>query len=54
MDGAPNAVGLAEISAMPHHMELPALGTTVAGEVISHADHNCQVRIRLDEWNAPG
>ncbi|MDH6699781.1 hypothetical protein P3T26_004242 [Streptomyces sp. MAA16] len=39
---------------MPHHMELPALGATVAGEVIQHADHNHQVRIRLDEWNLTG
>ncbi|GGQ56416.1 hypothetical protein Saso_70260 [Streptomyces asoensis] len=49
----PNAVGLAEITAMPHHMELPAMGAAVAGEVIWHADHNHQVKIRLDEWNVP-
>ncbi|MEU8975224.1 hypothetical protein AB0D11_39350 [Streptomyces monashensis] len=54
LDGVPNAIGLAEITAMPHHMELPALGATVAGEVIWHADHDCQVKIRLDEWNVPG
>ncbi|MFD5158832.1 hypothetical protein ACFWMJ_12275 [Streptomyces hawaiiensis] len=53
LDGVPNAVGLAEITAMPHHMQLPALGTTVAGEVIWHADHNRQLRIRLDEWRVP-
>ncbi|WP_327318984.1 hypothetical protein [Streptomyces sp. NBC_01235] len=53
IDGVPNAVGLAEITAMPHHMELPAMGATVAGEVIWHADHNRQVKIRLDEWNVP-
>lgn len=39
---------------MPHRMELPALGATVAGKVIWHADHNCQVKIRLDEWHLPG
>ncbi|WP_206697806.1 hypothetical protein [Streptomyces sp. WAC00263] len=54
LDGVSNAVGLAEITAMPHHMELPAMGATVAGEVIWHADHNRQVKIRLDEWNVPG
>lgn len=51
LDGVPNAVGLAEITAMPRHMELPAVGATVAGEVIWHADRNRQVRIRLDEWH---
>lgn len=50
LDGVPDAIGLAEISAMPHHMELPLVGSTVAGEVIWHADRNRQVRIRLDEW----
>ncbi|GGQ89955.1 hypothetical protein GCM10010251_00010 [Streptomyces aurantiogriseus] len=54
LDGVPNAVGLAEITAMPHHMELPAVGSTVTGEVIWHADHNRQVKIKLDEWNVPG
>ncbi|MFG2951408.1 hypothetical protein [Streptomyces adustus] len=50
----PNAVGLAEITAMPHPMELPAMGATVVGEVIWHADHNRQVKIRLNEWHVPG
>jgi hypothetical protein len=49
MDGVPNAVALAEITAMPLGMELPALGARVEGEVFWHA-HNCQVRVRLDEW----
>ncbi|MBX7555181.1 hypothetical protein [Streptomyces sp. NPDC004232] len=39
LEGVPNAIGLAEIIAMPRHMELPALGATVAGDVIWHADH---------------
>ncbi|WP_228034090.1 S1 domain-containing protein [Streptomyces spongiae] len=52
IDGVPNAVGLAEITAMPHHMELPAVGASVAGEVIWHTEHNHQVKIRLDEWTA--
>lgn len=54
LNDVPNAVGLAEITAMPHHMDLPALGATVAGEVIWHTDHNRQVKIRLDEWHVPG
>ncbi|MGX1541291.1 hypothetical protein [Streptomyces adustus] len=54
LDGVPNAVGLAEITAMPHPMELPALGATVVGEVIWHADHNRHVKIRLNEWHLPG
>lgn len=54
LDGVPNAVGLAEITAMPHHLELPSMGDTVAGEVIWHANHNRQVKIRLDEWNVQG
>lgn len=54
LDGVPNAVGLAEITAMPHHMELPAMGTIVTGEVVWHTDHNRQVKIRLDEWTMQG
>ncbi|MFF4400284.1 hypothetical protein [Streptomyces sp. NPDC001480] len=49
LEGAPNAVGLAEITAMPHGMELPALGATVSGEVIWHVEHNRQVKVRLDQ-----
>ncbi|GAB2800157.1 hypothetical protein GCM10027073_35250 [Streptomyces chlorus] len=54
LDDVPNAVGLAEITTMPHPMELPAVGSTVTGEVIRHADHNRQVKIRLHEWNVSG
>ncbi|MFD7813347.1 hypothetical protein ACFV6E_10435 [Streptomyces sp. NPDC059785] len=49
IEDVPNAVGLAEITAMPHGMKLPALGTRVEGEVFWHS-HHLQVRIRLDEW----
>ncbi|GAA2304872.1 hypothetical protein OG879_23950 [Streptomyces caniferus] len=49
MDGVPNVVALAEITAMPLGMELPALGASVEGEVFWHA-HNHQVRVWLDEW----
>ncbi|MFJ8034048.1 hypothetical protein [Streptomyces sp. NPDC096032] len=52
MDGVPNAIALAEITAMPREMDLPALGAFVSGEVIRHADHNHQVKVRLDEWRA--
>ncbi|MEV5170469.1 hypothetical protein AB0L10_05090 [Streptomyces flaveolus] len=52
IDGLPNAVALAEITAMPHGMDLPALGAFVSGEVIWHATHNHQVKVRLDEWLA--
>ncbi|ANP55140.1 hypothetical protein J2Z21_003370 [Streptomyces griseochromogenes] len=49
IEGFPDAVGLAEITAMPLGTDLPALGARVSGEVFWHA-HNHQVRIRLDEW----
>ncbi|MFE1923891.1 hypothetical protein ACFW91_15150 [Streptomyces asoensis] len=50
----PDAVGVAEITAMADHVELPALGSAVAGEVIWHADHNHQVKVRLYEWHVQG
>lgn len=53
IDGVPEAVGLAEIGSMPHDMELPVVGAEVAGTVICHADHNHQVKIKLDEWDRP-
>ncbi|MFE5142334.1 hypothetical protein ACFRDV_32515 [Streptomyces fagopyri] len=53
IDGVSNAVGLAEIGSMPHDLELPAMGAEVAGRVIWHADHNCQVKIKLVEWDRP-
>lgn len=49
IDGVPNAVAPAEITAMPLGMELPALEVSIEGEVFWHA-HNHQVRVRLDEW----
>ncbi|MFF4843699.1 S1 domain-containing protein [Streptomyces collinus] len=52
IDGVPNAIALAEITAMPLGMDLPALGAFVSGEVIWHVAHNHQVKIRLDEWRA--
>ncbi|WP_200826101.1 S1 domain-containing protein [Kibdelosporangium aridum] len=47
IDGTPDAVGLAEITAMPQGAELPAVAAQVTGEVIWHAEHNHQVKIRL-------
>lgn len=44
--GVPAAVALAEITAMPQGMELPAIGASVEGAVFWHA-HNHQVRVRL-------
>ncbi|MFG3047801.1 hypothetical protein ACGFZR_23060 [Streptomyces sp. NPDC048241] len=49
IDGAPYAIALAEVTAMPLGMDLPALGAFVSREVICHVAHNHQVRIRLDE-----
>ncbi|WP_406632352.1 hypothetical protein [Amycolatopsis sp. WGS_07] len=47
IDGAPDALGLVEVTTLPGDAWLPAVGDTVAGEVIGHADHNHQIRIRL-------
>ncbi|WP_433452877.1 hypothetical protein ACQPXS_32450 [Streptomyces sp. CA-142005] len=52
VDGVPNAIALAEVTAMPLGMDLPALGAFVGGEVVWHAAHNHQVKVRLDEWPA--
>jgi hypothetical protein len=50
IDGLPEAMALAEITAMPRDARLPVLGARVTGRVIWHADHNHQVKIRLTEW----
>ncbi|MEU6010228.1 hypothetical protein [Streptomyces sp. NPDC047453] len=52
IDGVPYAIALAEITAMPLGMDLPALRAFVSGEVIWHAAHNHQVKVQLDEWRA--
>ncbi|MFE7839126.1 hypothetical protein ACFU53_24665 [Streptomyces sp. NPDC057474] len=49
VDGVPDAMALAEITVMPQRMDLPALGARLLGEVIGHAEHNHQVRVRLHE-----
>ncbi|WP_340681925.1 hypothetical protein LCL61_24775 [Amycolatopsis coloradensis] len=53
IDGVPDAVGLAEVTSMPREASLPAAGDTVVGEVMGHADHNHQVRIRLVSSREP-
>jgi hypothetical protein len=35
---------------MPREANLPDLCTVVVGEVIWHAEHNHQVRLRLLDW----
>ncbi|MFC1435230.1 hypothetical protein ACEZDB_31770 [Streptacidiphilus sp. N1-3] len=45
----PDAIGLAEIISMPREAALPQPGEQVRGEVLGHGDHNCQVRIKLEE-----
>ncbi|MGP4114228.1 hypothetical protein ACTWP5_25385 [Streptomyces sp. 4N509B] len=50
-DDVPDAVGLAEITAMPRSMKLPPMGASVTATVIWHAEHNHQVRLRLTEWH---
>ncbi|MBB5868587.1 ribosomal protein S1 [Allocatelliglobosispora scoriae] len=45
--GAPDALGLAEITAMPRDAVLPEIGTTMSGEVIWRAEHNHQIKLRL-------
>ncbi|MFP3991341.1 hypothetical protein U9R90_28525 [Streptomyces sp. E11-3] len=50
IDGVPQAVGLAEIFAAPPGTVPPPLGFAISGSVIAHAEHNCQVRLRLRDW----
>ena len=52
IDGVPHALGLAEITALPHGMDLPALGAAITGQVIWHVDHNHQVKLVLEEWRS--
>ncbi|MFF3215437.1 hypothetical protein ACFYYB_32975 [Streptomyces sp. NPDC002886] len=47
LDGHPEAIGLAEVIAMPPCETLPLVGMRVSGEVIWHTEHNHQVKIRL-------
>ena len=41
---------LAEITAARRRALLPAVGERVSGQVIRHADHNRQVKIKLAGW----
>lgn len=47
IDGVPDAVGLAEITALPDGVTLPPIGAKVVAAVIWHAAHNHQVKLRL-------
>jgi len=48
ISGTPGAMGLAEITSMPRDAPLPPVGAVVRGNVIGHAEHNHQVKLRLD------
>jgi hypothetical protein len=50
IDGVPGAIGLAEITGTPFGSTLPELGARVEGEVMGHAEHNHQVRLKLSKW----
>lgn len=47
IDGVPGAAGLAEVTSMPGNRPMPPVGAKVTGEVIWHAEHNGQVKVRL-------
>ncbi|MFJ4711597.1 hypothetical protein [Streptomyces sp. NPDC088785] len=49
IDGVPDAVGPAEIVRAPPGTVPPPLGSAITGGVVAHAEHNCQVRLRLDD-----
>ncbi|WP_399140525.1 hypothetical protein Q3A86_24435 [Streptomyces sp. NBUA17] len=42
-------MALIEITTLLQGMELPALGARIVGEVIGHAEHNHQVRLRIHD-----
>lgn len=54
IDGAPDAIGLAEITAMPLGAELPRIGAHVSGEVRRHTEHNHQLKVALGAWRIDG
>lgn len=54
IDHHPDAVGLAEITAMPECMTLPRVGDRVSGSVLWHVEHNHQVKLKLTEWTHGG
>jgi predicted RNA-binding protein with RPS1 domain len=49
ISGTPEAIGLAEITSMPHDAVLPSVGAIVRCSVIGYAEHNHQVKLRLDD-----
>lgn len=50
IEGVPDGLGLAEIGGSPPGTVPPPVGFMVSGSVIDHAERNCQVRLRLDDW----
>jgi len=48
-DEVPDALGLGEILTMPGDTVLPQVGGRFAGEMVSHAEHNHQVKVLLTE-----
>ncbi|MFD2472337.1 hypothetical protein [Amycolatopsis silviterrae] len=49
IDGAPDALGLVEVTTLPGDAWLPTVGDLVAAEVIGHASHNHQIRLRMSQ-----
>ncbi|GAB3651852.1 hypothetical protein GCM10027589_08940 [Actinocorallia lasiicapitis] len=45
--GVSESIGLAEITSMPEKLDLPTIGALISGEVIWHAEHNHQIKIRI-------
>lgn len=52
ISGTPGAIGLAEITSMLLDAILPSVGAIVRGAVIGHAEHNHQLKLRLNVHEA--
>ncbi|RPF33488.1 hypothetical protein EDD92_3407 [Streptomyces sp. TLI_185] len=50
IEGVPDGLGLAEIGGTPPGTVPPPLGFVISGSVVDHAERNCQVKLRLDDW----
>ncbi|MGW0435920.1 hypothetical protein ACWDV4_25675 [Micromonospora sp. NPDC003197] len=46
IEGVPDSLGLTEITTVSRDIILPDVGTSIIGEVIWHAEHNHQVKLR--------
>jgi len=49
ISGTPEASGMAEITSMPRDAVLPPADTIVGCSVLGHAEHNHQVKLRLND-----